>query len=295
MQRAPRNGQLAELAPEESAFVFGEFTYFTYVKNCDAACEGPWRRGDGGDGGIPICSCKRAASAQNDWLHSRRNERIHLLRKSSMAQQLDVLNVTVRKPHGKRDARRLRRGGSVPAILYGHGEANVPLAVPGEQLESILRHGHRVVDLEGAVTETARIRELQWDTWGLHVLHVDLVRASKDEIVEERVAVVLRGEAPGVKEGGIVKHLLHDMRIRCSVSAMPEKIECNINHLGLNGMLKVSDLVPPEGVQLLNDPEQIVVQVVLPAAEAEEAAVPTEGAEPELIGRKPTEAEEEEG
>jgi large subunit ribosomal protein L25 len=209
-----------------------------------------------------------------------------------MAQQLEVLNVEGRDTHGKRNARRMRRAGTIPAILYGHGEKNVSLTVPGEALESILRHGHRVVDLKGVVNETARIRELQWDTWGAHVLHVDLVRASKDEVVEEKLPVALRGEAPGVKEGGVLKHVLHEVRIRCRVSAIPERIECNINHLVLNGVMKVADLTLPEGVEIITDPDQIVVQVVPPTELPEEVAPAAEGAEPEVIGRKPSEEEE---
>src|SRR5262249_30062558 len=157
----------------------------------------------------------------------------------------------------------------------------------------IVRHGHRVVDLKGAANETARIRELQWDTWGSHILHVDLVRASKDEVIEEKVALALRGEAPGVKEGGVLKQSLHEVRIGCRVSAIPERVECNINHLALNGIIKVSDLVPPEGVEIISEPEQIVVQVVLPTEVVEEAPT-TEGAEPEVIGRKAAEEGEEE-
>ena len=210
-----------------------------------------------------------------------------------MAQQLETLNVKGRDTHGKRNARRLRRSGATPAILYGHGEQNVSLTVPSEDLEAVVRHGHRVVDLKGVVNETARIRELQWDTWGSHVLHVDLVRASKDEVVEEKVAVVLRGEAPGIKEGGVLKQSLHEVRIRARVSALPERIECNINHLALLGVVKVADLTPPEGVEIITDPEQIVVQVVPPVEEVEEAPT-TEGAEPEVIGRKPAEEGEEE-
>jgi large subunit ribosomal protein L25 len=105
--------------------------------------------------------------------------------------------------------------------------------------------------------------------------------------------VVLRGEAPGVKEGGVLKQSLHDVRIRARVSALPERIECNINHLALLGVVKVSDLTPPEGVEIITDPEQIVVQVAPPTEVVEEAA-PAEGAEPELIGRKPAEEGEEE-
>jgi large subunit ribosomal protein L25 len=209
-----------------------------------------------------------------------------------MAQQLEVLNVKGRDTHGKRNARRMRRAGTVPAILYGHGEKCVSLTVPSDELEAAVRHGHRVVDLKGVVNETARIRELQWDTWGAHVLHVDLVRASKDEVVEEKVSILLRGEAPGVKEGGVLKQGLHEVRIRCRVSAIPERIECNINHLALNAMLKVADLTPPEGVEIISDADQIVVQVVPPAEIPEEEAPAAEGAEPEVIGRKPSDEEE---
>ncbi len=211
-----------------------------------------------------------------------------------MAQQLETLTVKGRDAHGKRDIRRLRRSGATPCVLYGHGEKNISLAVAAEDLEAVVRHGHRVVELKGAVNETARIRELQWDTWGSHLLHVDLVRASKDEVVEEKVAVVLRGEAPGVKEGGVLKQSLHDVRIRARVSALPERIECNINHLALLGVVKVSDLKPPEGVEIITDPEQIVVQVAPPTEVVEEEAPAAEGVEPELIGRKPAEEGEEE-
>src|SRR5438067_2036282 len=197
-----------------------------------------------------------------------------------MAQQLEILNVKGRNTQGKRPARRMRRSGGTPAILYGHGEKNVSLTLSSDELEAIVRHGHRVVDLKGAANETARIRELQWDTWGSHILHVDLVRASKDEVVEEKVALVLRGEAPGVKEGGVLKQGLHEVRIRCRVSAIPERVECNINNLVLNGLIKVADLSAPEGVTIISDPEQIVVQVVPPAEIVEEAPT-TEGAEPE--------------
>jgi len=209
-----------------------------------------------------------------------------------MAHQLEVLNVTPRSTVGKRNARRMRREGTIPAVLYGHGEKTVSLTVPGDELEAAIRHGQRVVDLKGAVNETARIRELQWDTWGSHVLHVDLVRASRDEVVEEKIAVILRGEAPGVKEGGVLKQTLHEVRIRCRVSALPERLECNINHLALLGVIKVADLVLPEGVSVVTDPEEVVVQVVPPTEVVEEAPV-TEGAEPELIGRKAEEEEEE--
>jgi len=82
--------------------------------------------------------------------------------------------------------------GQTPAVLYGHGEANVCLSVPSEALAAALRHGSRMVGLTGAVTESAFIRELQWDTYGTHVLHVDFTRISVDELVKVHVTVELR-------------------------------------------------------------------------------------------------------
>ena len=82
--------------------------------------------------------------------------------------------------------------------------------MPADELETALRHGSRLVSLTGAVNESAFIRELQWDTWGTHIVHVDFTRISEHEIVEVRVPVELRGEAPGVREGGVV--VQHDPR-----------------------------------------------------------------------------------
>jgi large subunit ribosomal protein L25 len=82
----------------------------------------------------------------------------------------ETLNVKERDKGGKRDSRRLRRAGSIPAVLYGHGEANKNLAVVADEMAAVVRHGGRVVDLAGAVQEKAFIRALQWDTYGTHVL-----------------------------------------------------------------------------------------------------------------------------
>ncbi|NUQ63393.1 MAG: 50S ribosomal protein L25 [Pirellulales bacterium] len=207
----------------------------------------------------------------------------------------ETLNVQIRETRGKRRARRQRAAGVIPGILYGHGEETVSLSVPAEQLDAAIRHGSRLVNLAGAVTEQAFIRELQWDTWGTHILHVDLTRVSAHEKVEVRVAVELRGEAPGVKQGGIVEQPIHELDIECEVSSIPEKIEVNINHLELDQSITVADLKLPPTVRVLEDATAVVVQCNVPAEEAEPAeGVPAEGAEPELIGRKKTEEGEEE-
>lgn len=204
----------------------------------------------------------------------------------------EVLKVEVRGGHGKRHARRLRQSGAVPAILYGHGEANISLSIPLEQVKSAVRHGARVVDLDGAVKEKAFIRDLQWDTFGLEVLHMDLARVSADEKVEVSVVVELRGEAPGVKEGGIVTHLVHQVAVESLVTAIPEKLTLKINSLGLDQSLTAGDIELPAGTTLVTAADIVIAQCVLPKAEEEAAALPAEGAEPELIGRKAGEEEE---
>jgi len=207
----------------------------------------------------------------------------------------EVLNVEVRETRGKHNTRRLRSGGAIPAVLYGHGQETVSLAVPAHEIEAAVRHGSRLVKLTGAVSQQALIRELQWDTWGTSVLHVDFARVSAHERLEIHVAVELRGEAPGLKEGGVVEQLVHEVELECEASDIPEKLLVNINHLNLKGSITAGELELPGSATLRCPPERVIVQCVEPAALPEEEELgPAEGAEPEGIGRKPGEEEEEE-
>jgi large subunit ribosomal protein L25 len=206
----------------------------------------------------------------------------------------ETLTVEKRKPMGKRAARRLRDSGTIPANLYGHGEDNVYLTIPADQVRAMVRHGARVVDLSGAITEKAFVRELQWDPFGLNVLHLDLTRVSADERVELRVRVELRGSAIGVKEGGSVDHVLHEVEIECLAIEIPEKLSLRINDLQLDGSLTAGAIELPPGVKLLTDPDEIVVNCNKPVSEEEGVPGMAEGAEPEVIGRKAEEEEAEE-
>jgi len=209
----------------------------------------------------------------------------------SMALQLAV---EPRAAQGKHYNRRLRRSGKIPGILYGHGLENVPLAVAADTLTAAIRHGSRLVSLTGAVSESAFIRELQWDTWGTHIVHVDFTRISEHEIVEVRVPVELRGEAPGVREGGVVVQLIHEVEIACPASVIPEKLAVNINHLMLNESILLSSLEVPEGAKVLAaDLETVMVECMVPQELPEEGAGEA-AAEPEIIGAKEKEEETEE-
>ena len=205
----------------------------------------------------------------------------------------DTLNVKMRDTRGTSNARRMRRQGSIPAVLYGHGEASHSLTVGAHEMAVVVRHGGRVVELRGALSEKAFIRDLQWDTHGLAVLHVDFTRISEHERVEVKVAVELRGQAAGVKEGGIVEHFVHEIEIECEALSIPDRIEVNVNDLTIGDSVTAGDLQLPSGAKLISDAEAVVVQCVEARAEeeGEEAAVAPGAAEPEVIGRK---AEEEE-
>jgi large subunit ribosomal protein L25 len=202
------------------------------------------------------------------------------------------LAVESRDTQGKHRNRRLRQSGKIPGILYGHGLECVPLSVEADVLTAAIRHGSRLVSLTGAVNESAFIRQLQWDTWGAHIVHVDFTRISEHEIVEVRVPVELRGESPGVREGGVVVQHIHEVELACPASVIPEKLAVNINHLMLNESILLSGLQLPEGAEVLAaDLEAIVVECVIPVEMPEEGE--GEGvAEPEVIGAKEKEGEE---
>ncbi len=206
----------------------------------------------------------------------------------------ETLNVTKRDSSGKREARRLRRDGRVPAVLYGHGEATVSLVVGADEMASVVRHGGRVVELKGVVNEKALIRELQFDVYGSHVLHIDFARVSEHERIEVKVKVELRGQAVGAKDGGVVEHFLHEVEIECEALSIPEKIELNIQNLKIGDAITAGELTLPPGVTLISDPDGMVVHCIQPRDEDEEGGAVGGVAEPEVIGRKAEEGEEEE-
>ena len=199
----------------------------------------------------------------------------------------DTVEVKLRKTKGTRESRRLRREGLVPAVLYGHGEKCVDLAVTRDAVAAAVRHGSRMVELKGDVKTGALIRELQWDTFGVEPIHVDFQRVSASDRVKVKVPVDLRGECPGQRAGGIVNLVLHEIELECRADAIPDKIHAAVGRLEIGGSIKVHDLELPAGARPLAESEEIVVTCTHPVDKGEEAAAGP--AEPELIGRKPTE------
>jgi len=206
-----------------------------------------------------------------------------------------VLIAEARKGQGTREARRLRKTGKVPAVVYGHGEGTVAVSLAADELGKAIRQGARVIDLkQGEKIQKALIRELQWDPFGQDILHADFARVSADERVTLDVRVELRGTSPGVTAGGVLVQPIHSLHVECSVVSVPESIRVNIGELQIDQIIHVSDLVLPPGVTVKNEPDAIVVQVSPKVAEGETpATLAAEQAEPEVIGKKKEEEGEE--
>jgi large subunit ribosomal protein L25 len=208
----------------------------------------------------------------------------------------ELLHVKKRDALGKRNNIRLRRDGRLPAVLYGHGEEVVSLTLAADEFEASLRHGAKVVDLDGDASGKALLQDVQWDTFFQEVLHVDLLRVRAGERVTIDVPIELRGEAPGARDGGVVEQMIHAIEIEVALDVIPDKLHLNINQLQIDGHLTAKDIVDlPEGAKILSDEDAVMVHCVMRVVEEEEA--PTEEAaagEPEVIG-KGKEDEEEEG
>jgi large subunit ribosomal protein L25 len=191
----------------------------------------------------------------------------------------------------------MRKAGQIPAVVYGHKEATVSLTINHDEVFKAIRQGTRLVDLEqGAKSEKALIRDVQWDYLGQDILHVDFARVGADEKIHLEVRVEIRGVAPGIAQGGNLVQPLHSLHVECLVTNIPESIRVSVAELQLNQAIHVKELKLPEGVTVSNDPDAIVVQVSLAKLEAEAPAIPgaESAAEPEIIGRKAEEEGEEE-
>jgi large subunit ribosomal protein L25 len=215
---------------------------------------------------------------------------------------MDMRELTIKKRDGigKGPAKRLRRSGQVPAILYG-GAAPVNIAVAPKDILRLI-HGHEGstqlfrVTFEGSKdAKMAIIRDIQFDPVSENLIHVDLQEVAMDRAIQVSVAIHHVGESVGVKDSqGILEMVLREVRVSCLPGSIPEYLEADVTNLNIHDVFTVKDPKVPDGVRVLNDPNQAVVTVAPPAAEevAAVTAAPTEAAaaEPEVLTeRKPKE------
>ena len=221
---------------------------------------------------------------------------------------MDMRELTIQKREGvgKGDAKRLRRAGQVPAILYG-GTQPVNIAVAPRDIYRLVR-GHegstqllRVAFADSGESRMAIIRDIQYDPVSEDLVHVDLQEVAMDRPIQVSVAVHHVGEAVGVKDTlGILEMILREVQVSCLPGNIPQVLEADVTGLQIGDVLTVKDLKVAEGVRILNDPNQAVATVAPPAAEEVAAATAvTEvaaAAEPEVLTeRKPKEEGDEKG
>lgn len=196
---------------------------------------------------------------------------------------------------GSLACRKLRSKGRVPGNLYGHKESTLTLSVQEDELLQLIKAGVRVLDLDiGGQVSKVLFREVQWDLMGDYIQHFDLLRVDPNERLEVEVHVELKGTAPGVMGGGILDHSLRTLHLECPAIQIPDAIIVKIGHMEIGDSVHVRDLEAPPNTKILNNPESIVVRIAAAGAE-EVTPSATEGgpAQPEVIGRKAEEKEEE--
>jgi large subunit ribosomal protein L25 len=215
----------------------------------------------------------------------------------------NTLEAQPREAGTKNHARRVRREGKIPGVVYGAGKDSLPVSVDPRHVLRILRSdsGHNTIfdlALHGGEKTKAMIVDWQYEPIKGHLLHIDLKRIAMDRALKVSVPIVLQGVAEGVKtEGGILEQMLREVEIECLPGDIPGHIDVDISHLTFGKVLRVSDLPHNPKLKFLSDANQPVAHVtsvkeevvVTPEAVAAEAgAVP---AEPEVIKKGKAEVE----
>jgi large subunit ribosomal protein L25 len=200
-----------------------------------------------------------------------------------------ALTAQQRTEFGNGPTRRLRRQGLVPGVVYQAGGPSLALSLPDRDLRRALHEGRTgVIDL---VVGDQRARPVLVKDWQLDavrggVLHVDFQEVDLTQEIEAPVPVTVVGNAVGVRDGGVLDQPLREVVVRALPDALPDHIEADVTELAIGDSIGVGDLVAPEGVAIVSDPETVVASVVAPSAvvveeveeveEAEEAAAPAE-------------------
>jgi large subunit ribosomal protein L25 len=188
-----------------------------------------------------------------------------------------------REGRGTGVARKLRAAGRIPAVLYGHDTDATSLSVDAHDMFRVLHTSagaNVLVDLNVGGTEHLVLpREIQRNHIKDTIVHVDFLVVSRTETIQVNVEIVDVGEAPGVKQGGVVDHHLREVVVESFPQDVPEHLEADISGLDLGDVLHVSDLVAPKGVTILTNPEETVLAVIVPAVLRTEADLTIAGEE----------------
>lgn len=212
-----------------------------------------------------------------------------------------TLNADTRTEHGKGAARRLRRAGRVPAVLYGHGDETRTLSVDAVELEKLLASiniENTLIDVavEGGAPTRALIREVQLHPYKPEALHLDLLQIHAGEKLRLQIPIRLTGSPEGVRNGGILDQSVYELDVECLPGDIPDTAEVDVSGLAIGGSIRVRDISLP-GVSVLNDDNLTVASVVPPAVQAlpetpESEEGPVGAVEPELIRDRTEDADD---
>jgi large subunit ribosomal protein L25 len=206
-----------------------------------------------------------------------------------MAGERMKLQVRERERRGSAEARRLRRQGLIPGVLYGSGKQPHAITIPERELRRVLTGGsglHAILDVvvEGQETTHASIlKEFQQDPIRGHISHVDLQEVRLDQPIQASVNVQLVGEPEGVKEGGVLSQVQREINVEALPMEIPEHIDLDVSGMAIGDTLRLADLGERAGVKYLDNPEETVLATVtLPTRVEEPEEVLEEGEEGEL-------------
>ena len=205
-----------------------------------------------------------------------------------------TLDVEDRTERGTRAAKRLRREGYVPGVVYGGKDGeSTSFKVNWRDLRQVLA-GSALIDLKvGGKTRPVIVKDQQQHPVRDELLHIDLLEVRLDEKIQTQVSVHLEGaeEAPGIKEGGVLEHVTHQLNIEALPTDIPEAIVVDVSGLEIAATMHLSEISPPQGVTFLDDPEETILATVVVPTEVEEPEIEEET---ELVGEEGEVAEGEE-
>jgi len=215
--------------------------------------------------------------------------------------QRPTLDVEDRPERGTRAAKRLRRDGYVPGVVYGGKDGDcTSFKVNWRELRQVLA-GSALIDLKvGGKTRPVIVKDQQQHPVRDELLHIDLLEVRLDEKIQTTVGVSLEGaeEAPGIKEGGVLEHVTHQLNIEALPTDIPDTIHVDVSGLEIAAVMHLSEISPPAGVTFLDDPEDTILASVVVPTEVEEPEIEEEtvlvgeDGEPLEEGAEPAEGEE---